>query len=114
MVGGNCEMEWSDKKVDDGYSYTAPIGSYPSGASWCGALDMADNVWERADDWYQSDYDNSSSSNPTSPNPGTCKILRGETWFLEQRDVRTANRYCEPPINRTTDMGFRCVIPSEE
>ena len=33
-------------KADDGYEFTAPVGSYPSGASPYGALDMAGNVWE--------------------------------------------------------------------
>ena len=31
---------------------SAPVGSYPKGASWCGALDMAGNVWEWVEDWH--------------------------------------------------------------
>ena len=40
----------------DGYDDTAPVGSYPAGASWVGALDMAGNVWEWVTDWYVEDY----------------------------------------------------------
>jgi len=42
----NCEFDWADEAVDDGYADTAPVGSYPAGASWCSALDMAGNVSE--------------------------------------------------------------------
>ncbi len=31
---------------------TAPVGSYPCGASWCGAMDLAGNVSEWCADWY--------------------------------------------------------------
>ncbi len=41
-----CPRDWKDDTVDDGYEYAAPVGSYPSGASPYGALDMAGNVWE--------------------------------------------------------------------
>ena len=40
----NCGFEWRDVGVDDGYAFTAPVGSYPTGASPYGALDMAGNV----------------------------------------------------------------------
>lgn len=36
--------------VDGAVGRTAPVGSYPAGASPCGALDMAGNVWEWVDD----------------------------------------------------------------
>ena len=42
----NCELHKRNSDVDDGYARTAPVGSYPDGASWVGALDMAGNVWE--------------------------------------------------------------------
>jgi formylglycine-generating enzyme required for sulfatase activity len=34
---------------------TAPVGSYPEGASWCGALDLG-NVWEWTADWAVSGF----------------------------------------------------------
>ncbi|MCE7945907.1 MAG: hypothetical protein DYG88_00595 [Chloroflexi bacterium CFX4] len=42
----NCPISWADTTADDGYQNTAPVGSYPEGRSWVGALDMSGNVWE--------------------------------------------------------------------
>lgn len=48
----NCNFDWKDDGYDDGFELTAPVGSYPDGASWAGAYDMAGNVWEWIGDWY--------------------------------------------------------------
>jgi formylglycine-generating enzyme required for sulfatase activity len=51
----NCSLGWQDPTWDDGYADTAPVGSYPSGASPYGVLDMAGNVWEWVADRYDPD-----------------------------------------------------------
>ncbi|MGF3501312.1 MAG: formylglycine-generating enzyme family protein, partial [Candidatus Bathyarchaeia archaeon] len=67
----NCVYSWRDTAVDDGYASTAPVGSYPGGASPYGALDMAGNVWEWVADWYDRTYYASSpGSNPAGPDWG--------------------------------------------
>ncbi len=43
----SIDCAWSDRDVNDGYEYTAPVGSFPQGASPYGCMDMAGNVWER-------------------------------------------------------------------
>jgi formylglycine-generating enzyme required for sulfatase activity len=98
---------------DDGcVGDTTAIGSYPDGASWCGAQDMAGNVWEWVADCYDGDYyGRSPSRNPTGPSSGNYKVLRGGGWGNGQRFVRTAYRYNLTPGYRYSDVGFRCVAP---
>jgi len=42
----NCTRSIANPNFDDGYADTAPVGSYPAGASPYGAMDMSGNVWE--------------------------------------------------------------------
>ncbi len=109
----NINFDWSDKEADDGYQYTAPVGSYPAGASPYGALDMAGNVWEWVADWYDGNYyANSPSRNPTGPDSGDARVLRGGSWFNFGYFVRAAFRVRDVPDIRGDFVGFRCLAPS--
>lgn len=108
----NCDFDWADEPYDDGYARTAPVGSYPAGASWIGALDMAGNVWEWLQDWDDSNYyDHSPSRNPAGPSTGTSRVLRGGSWSFNSHYVRSADRDFDPPDRRYDDYGFRCASP---
>jgi formylglycine-generating enzyme required for sulfatase activity len=104
----NEKFSWADKDVDDGYAYTAPVGSYPVGASPYGLLDMAGNVWEWCSDWYGSDYyKNAPKENPTGPKSGTHRVMRGGSWYVFARSLRCAFRGRGRPSYRIGDVGFR-------
>lgn len=94
----------------DGWPYTAPVGSYPSGVSPAGCLDMAGNVLEWINDWYDSAYYSSSpANNPPGPVSGTYRVLRGGLWNYGSSNARCAYRYYFPPTYRYTNLGFRCA-----
>jgi formylglycine-generating enzyme required for sulfatase activity len=91
---------------------TTRVGSYLTGASPYGVLDMAGNVSEWVADWFSASYYGSSPKrNPTGPNSGDAKILRGGSWDVDIYDnARSAYRtYC-PPDCGLSDIGFRCAI----
>ena len=97
----NCDGDWKDGSTDDGYQYTAPVGRYPAGASLYGVLDMAGNVWEWCQDWYDGDYYAiSPQRDPRGPDSGTYRVVRGASWYDRGGNV---------PGNRVSFVGFRCV-----
>jgi formylglycine-generating enzyme required for sulfatase activity/tRNA A-37 threonylcarbamoyl transferase component Bud32 len=104
----NCRHEHADETVDDGHADTAPVGSYPGGASWCGALDMAGNVFEWVADWYD-DNPSEAQVNPTGPETGVEKVQHGGGWRTDQNNVRAAYRPHHAPDDHYDDVGFRCV-----
>ncbi len=105
-----CDESWADTMVDDGYAQSAPVGSFPQGASWCSALDMAGNVWEWVQDWYDPHYyQDSARVNPSGPISGTQKVLRGGSWRSEPVTVQASYRYHGDPNERGVDRGFRCA-----
>ena len=91
---------------------TSQVGSYPLGASPYGALDMAGNMWEWVNDWWQSDYYSiSPASNPPGPATGTDKMLRGGDWSNggPVGRLRVAFRGTVNPMLQDDILGFRCA-----
>ena len=112
----NCPHEAQRvNENDDGYAMTAPVGSYPGGTSWCGSLDMAGNVWEWVADWH-GPYPRARQTNPTGPESGNEKIIRGGSWydFNEYGFLRADNRHPYEPRAADHLVGFRCVVPAGE
>jgi formylglycine-generating enzyme required for sulfatase activity len=102
------KYSWADKDIDDGYAYTAPVESYPQGASPYGILNMAGNVWEWCNDWYGSDYyKKSPGKNPIGPTGGTYRVMRGGGWDDFAGFIRCALRSRYYPSYRYLVVGFR-------
>jgi len=95
----------------DGFPRTSPVGSFTAGSSPYDALDMAGNVWEWVNDWYQGNYYatlGDSASNPQGPSTGDYRLLRGGAWLSDDNYVRSAYRGRSDPTNASGTIGFRC------
>jgi len=108
----NSKLGPKDETVDDGYADTAPVGSYPAGISWCGALDMAGNVREWVADWFGY-YPSERRVNPTGPSSGESRIPRGGSWLDAPDNIRSTNRGENTPDYTRHKVGFRCARGSE-
>lgn len=89
---------------------TSPVGSYPMGASPYGVLDMAGNVWEWVADWYNAAYyQDSPSQNPSGPDSGYYRVLRGGSWNDDRINMRVTTRGRNLPDITSELRGFRCA-----
>jgi formylglycine-generating enzyme required for sulfatase activity len=82
--------------------HLTPVGIYPRGASPCGALDMAGNVWEWTADWFAPYGDPDQKSDQL-------KVLRGGCWNSEREHTWCTARIVSSPGVRVGSVGFRCV-----
>jgi formylglycine-generating enzyme required for sulfatase activity len=115
--GGECRElgkslgdEWPVMYEDsDGWGATAPVGSFPDGASPFGALDMAGNLLEWTADWL-GPYAADASANPHGATDGSYRVIRGGQWYNHDVGlVRAAYRSGAEPAISDTFIGFRCA-----
>ena len=96
--------------ADDGHANTAPVGSFPKGASPFGLQDVVGNVWEWASDWH-APYTAGASSDPKGAASGTERVLRGGAWNGgDPAWVRPTYRFKSQPGLRSHGIGFRCAM----
>lgn len=99
----------SDPDYDDGYPDTSPVGSFPEGASWVGALDLSGNVREWVSDYYGF-YSMDPAVDPQGPEEGDAKVSRGGSWYDPFFNLRSNNRGSNTLDYYRHKLGFRCVV----
>ena len=94
----------------DQWEETSPVGSFsPNGYE---LYDMAGNVWEWCEDWYDENYySKSPKQNSKGPESGTYRVLRGGSWNDFPHNLRYAYRFYFGfvPTYRGSVVGFRCA-----
>ncbi len=121
--GSAMEAHANTAGAKDSYvNRIAPVGSFPKGKSYYGALDMAGNVWEWTADWYSDVYYAYSSQaaakrpkkNPTGPDVGSWRVLRGGSWIDALTRCSTTFRFYLYPNLKTSFVGFRLAKNAEK
>jgi formylglycine-generating enzyme required for sulfatase activity len=102
-LDASCPPDWvhadvakgpeADKTVNDGFPFTAPVGSFPRGASPEGALDLLGNVWE----WC------------SLPNPADKSRIRGGSWEMNGKRC-SVDQWAWHWAGFSESIGFRIVV----
>jgi formylglycine-generating enzyme required for sulfatase activity len=85
---------------------THPVGlKKPNGF---GLYDMSGNVFEWCWDRF-GDYSSGTQTDPTGPDRGPIRVIRGGCWRYYARSARVSNRFGFDPSSRSYDLGFRLL-----
>lgn len=110
--GSNANYLKSEDPHEGGsYPWTTPVDYYaPNGY---GMYDMAGNVLQWTNDWYDAVYYSASPSvNPRGPVTGSGHVSRGGSWVHREGDLRCANRSVDVWLGRYDGIGFRLAFPA--
>lgn len=92
-----------------------PVSRYPLGASPYGALNMAGNAREWVADWFDRQYYlHAPAANPTGPEAGTERSLRGGAYDANLDDIVVFRRFKHEPDSAGLSRGFRCAESAAE
>ena len=93
----------------DGFEYTAPVGSFPQDRSVYGVFDGAGNLMEWVDNWYVEQLYLKSLGSDSATVSQTYKTLRGGGYTNRGVDLRITSRMFMVPDFRDETIGFRCA-----
>jgi formylglycine-generating enzyme required for sulfatase activity len=128
MMANTWQGEFPGENLaQDGFEWTAPVGSFP--ANGYGLFDMAGNVWEWTRDWFEAHSqisrsccasvnprggDKDRSYDPRTPNVRIPRrVMKGGSFLCAPNyclRYRPAARMAQPVDTSTCHLGIRCVV----
>lgn len=101
----NCSMD----HCSDNFERPSPVGSFAPNPF--GLFDMHGNLWEWVQDCWHDNYDGA-PANGDAWSTAFCekRLLRGGSWNITPRFLRSARRGKQPPNYREDDIGIRVAM----
>lgn len=91
--------------------HTSDVTLYPEGGSYYGALNMAGNVYEWIQDWYDPlYYRDSPPGDPPGPGSGRARVIRSSSYRSNAIQAVAYARAFSSPGDQRGDLGFRCAV----
>ena len=103
LYAGSDDLDLVAWHVDNARRKTHPVGEKQPNA-W-GLYDMSGNVWEWTWDW-KAPYEGA-ATDPSGPQEGSHRVLRGGSWIYPARYARVAYRNAYPQDFHNDNLGFR-------
>lgn len=114
-AGTETRYYWGDAMDGDYAWHDENSGgeTHPAGQKnpneW-GLYDMSGNVWEWCGDWFAENYYfQSPPQDPSGPESGTSRVVRGGSWYNYPKNLRSSSRFGFRPDRGNYYIGFRVV-----
>ena len=94
---------------------TTPVNEFPDGRSFYELWDMAGNVYEWCQDYYDEEYYKSSpATNPKGPDGGQERVVRGGCYIESRAALRTTHREGVSEVTTRDTIGFRIAMDADQ